>query len=163
VLLVPHGRSLGGVVAEVQVGAADQLGAADLSWAVGRTADELGIADELEAWRFSTEERPLVLSVSRGEAWYERVRLLLTENQISMLFALARSSGWMKTIDLGKKIAPTADYPDQVVRKARLNLEERLVESFKTCGARMPAKLSERLVSFDRTLGYKLGIGATVR
>jgi hypothetical protein len=48
----------------------------------------------------------------------------------------------MRAIELGKKIAPGADYPDQIVRKARLTLEERLVASVEAAGVAMPQLLS---------------------
>ncbi len=69
----------------------------------------------------------------------------------------------MKSIELGTKIAPTADHPDPIVRKARLTLEERLVARFEEAGVPMPAGLAERIVLYDRSKGYRLGVGVIVR
>jgi hypothetical protein len=162
-LIVPRGRSLGGAVAEVEVSPAEQLGAADAAWVSGRIADECGVAAEIAPSKFATEEAPLVLSVARNEAWYGPVRLLLTENQLAMLFALARAGGWMKSVELGKKIAPGADIPDQIVRKARLNFGEKIAASFEAASVPMPKGLGERIISFRRSKGYRLAIGAIVR
>ncbi len=162
-LLVPRGRSLGGAAAEVEVGPGEQLGVEDVAWIAGRIADECGVGDDVEPGRFATEEAPLVLSVARGEAWYGRVRLLLTENQLALLFALARAKGWMKSVDLGRKISPKAELPDQTVRKARQILGERLRASFAAAKLAMPEGLEDRLVEFDRTKGYRLGVGVIVR
>jgi len=112
---------------------------------------------------FATEDAPLVLSVGRGEAWYGRVRLALTENQLAMLFALARCGWWMKSTELGQKIQPGAEHPDQIVRKARLTLVEKITASFAGAGVKMPKGLAERLVTFDRSKGYRLGVGVIVR
>jgi hypothetical protein len=162
-LLVPRGRSLGGAFAEVEVTPAEQLAVADVAWIVGAVAEACGLADEVDLSRFATEAVPLVLSVKRGEAWYGQVRLLLTENQLAMLFALAKTTEWMTAIELGKKISPAADYPDQVLRKARLTLEERLKASFAEAGVPMPKGLAAKLVVVDRRKGYRLGVAATVR
>ena len=162
-VIVPRGRSLGGAVAEVEVLPGEQLGVADVGWIAGRIAEECGLGDDVEPGRFATKEAPLVLSVARGEAWYGRVRLLLTENQLAMLFALARAPGWMKSTELGNKIAPQAGIPDQIVRKARLTLAERLAQSFAEAGSRMPKGLGETIVSYNRTKGYRLGVKAIVR
>ncbi|MGO8994919.1 MAG: hypothetical protein ACLQVI_16510 [Polyangiaceae bacterium] len=162
-LIVPRGRSLGGAVAEVEVSPGEQLGVEDVGWIAGRIAEECGVGDDVEPWRFATEGAPLVLSVGRGEAWYGRVRLLLTENQLAMLFALAKGKGWMKSVELGKKIAPGADHPDQIVRKARLTLAAKIEASFEAAEVRMPAGLGERIISFSRSQGYRLGVGAIAR
>jgi hypothetical protein len=162
-LIVPRGRSLGGAVTEVAVSPGEQLGVEDVGWVAGKIADEHGMGDDVELSSFATEEAPLVLSVARSEAWYRRVRLVLTDNQLAMLFALAKAPRAMKAIELGKKIAPGADYPDQIVRKARLTLEERLAASFEAAGVAMPPGLAERLVSYDRSEGYRLGVGVMLR
>jgi hypothetical protein len=162
-VIAPRGRSLGGAVAEVEVLPAEQLGVAEIARLAGRIAEECGLGDDVEPWRFGTKDAPLVLSVARGEAWYGRVKLLLSENQLAMLFALARAPGWMKSTELGNKIAPQASIPDQIVRKARLTLVERLEESFEEAGSRMPKGLAETIVSYDRTNGYRLGVKALVK
>jgi hypothetical protein len=162
-LIVPRGRSLGGAVAEAEVSPGEQLGVEDVGWVSGRIAEECGVAAEVDPSKFATEAAPLVLSVTRNEAWYGLVRLLLTENQLAMLFALARAAGWMKSVELGKKIAPGADIPDQIVRKARLNFGEKIAASFEAAGLPMPNGLGERIVLFSRSKGYRLGIGATVK
>ena len=163
VLLVPRGRSLGGAVAEVELGPGEQLGVEDLGALGGRILEACGGGEDVEPGRFATEAAPLVLSVGRSEAWYGRVRLLLTENQLAMLFALARAPGWMKSAELGRKIAPGADIPDQIVRKARLTFGEKLAASFEAAGVRMPAGLAARIVAFSRSKGYRLGVGVIVR
>jgi len=162
-LLVPRGRSLGGAVAEVEVSPGEQLGVEDVASVAGRIAEECGFGDEMEPGMFATEDAPLVLSVGRGEAWYGRVRLALTENQLAMLFALARCGWWMKSTELGQKIQPGAEHPDQIVRKARLTLVEKITASFAGAGVKMPKGLAERLVTFDRSKGYRLGVGVIVR
>jgi hypothetical protein len=162
-IIVPRGRSLGGAVAEVEVGPAEQLGVGDVAWVAGKIAEECGVGDDVGPWRFATAGAPLVLSVARGEAWYGRVRLLLTENQLAMLFALARAKGWMKSTELGLKIAPTAEHPDQIVRKARLTLGERIAASFEEAGVAMPEGLGETIVAFDRSKGYRLGVAVVMR
>jgi hypothetical protein len=162
-LVVPRGRSLGGAVAEVEVSPGEQLGVEDVAWIAGRIAEECGLGDDVEPCRFATKGSPLVLSVGRGEAWYGRVRLLLTENQLAMLFALARAKGWMKSTELGLKITPGAELPDQTVRKARQILGDRLRASFRDAGVPMPEGLAEKLVEFERSKGYRLGVTAIVR
>jgi hypothetical protein len=162
-LLVPRGRSLGGAVAEVALSPGEQLGVEDVAWVPGKIAEACGIGDDVEPWRFATEDAPLVLSVARGEAWYGRVRLLLTENQLAMLFALARAPGWMKSTELGLKITPDAGLPDQTVRKARQILGERLRLSFDEAKIPMPDGLADKLVEFERKKGYRLGVNAIVR
>jgi hypothetical protein len=162
-VIVPSGRSLGGAVAEVEVLPGEQLGVVDIASLAGRIAEECGLGDDVEPWRFGTKDAPLVLSVARGEAWYGRVKLLLSENQLAMLFALARAPGWMKSTELGNKIAPQAGIPDQIVRKARLTLLERVTLSFERAGSPMPKGLRETIVSYDRTKGYRLGVKAIVR
>jgi hypothetical protein len=69
----------------------------------------------------------------------------------------------MKSVELGKKIAPSADIPDQIVRKARLNFGEKIEASFTAAGLPMPKGLGKRIVLFSRSKGYRLGVGATVR
>ena len=161
-LLVPRGRALGGAVAEVEVSPAEQLGAAPVAWITPQIAEACGVKSDLEPSRFATDDARLVLSVARNEAWYGHVKLLLTENQLAMLFALARAGDWVKSVELGRKIAPTADHPDQIVRKARLTLAERVGASFEAAGAAVPRGLAERLVSVDRTKGYRLGMKAVL-
>jgi hypothetical protein len=163
-LIVAKGRSLGGAVAEVEVAPGEHLGVDDVAWVATRIAEECGLEDEdVEPGRFATEGAPLVLSVKRGEAWYGSVRLLLTENQLAMLFALARANDWMTSTELGRKILPSADHPDQIVRKARLTLAERIAASFAKAGVEMPKGLGETIVTVDRSRGYRLGVGVIVR
>src|SRR5262249_12666835 len=111
-VLVPRGRSLGGAGAEVGVPPGGQLRIGGAGQVGARLAEECGVADDVAPSRFATKEAPLVLSVKRNEAWYGEVRLLLTENQLAMLFALARATGWVKSVELGGKIAPSAEIPD---------------------------------------------------
>jgi hypothetical protein len=162
-LLVARGRSLGGAVTEVAVSAGEQLGVEDVAWVAGRIADEHGMGDDVELSSFATAETPLVLSISRQQAWYGRVRLLLTDNQLAMLFTLAKVRTWMKSTELGLKITPGAELPDQTVRKARQILGERLRASFKAAGVPMIEGLEERLVIVDRARGYRLGVGVIMR
>jgi hypothetical protein len=162
VLVVARGRSLGGALAEVEVEPAEQLGVGDAAWVGAKIAEQHGCDDDIEPRRHATEDAPLVLSVKRGEAWYRSVKLLLTDNQLAILFALARAKGWMKSVDLGRKVAPGAELPDQIVRKARMNLQKRLERSFREAGEEMPAGLADELVRWDRVQGYRLGVGAVV-
>jgi hypothetical protein len=69
----------------------------------------------------------------------------------------------MKSVELGRKITPKAELPDQTVRKARQILAERLRASFKAAKVEMPEGLGDTLVEFDRTKGYRLGVNAIVR
>ena len=162
-VIVPRGRSLGGAIAEVEVTPGEQLGVEDVAWIVGKIAEDCGLGDEVEPWRFATAAAPLVLSVKRGEAWYRRVQLLVTENQLAMFFALARATGHMKSTELGMKISPGAVIPDQTVRKARQILDERLRASFEAENVPMPEGLAENLVELDSRRGYRLGVGVIVR
>jgi hypothetical protein len=69
----------------------------------------------------------------------------------------------MKSTELGLKITPGAELPDQTVRKARQILGERLRASFKAAGVPMIEGLEERLVIVDRARGYRLGVGVIMR
>jgi hypothetical protein len=161
-ILVPQGRSLGRAVAEVEVSPAVQLGVADMRWVAAKLAEECDLGEDVEPWRFATAEAPLVLSVAKNEAWYGRVLLLVTENQLAMMFALARAKTWVKSAELGKKIAPGAENPDQIVRKARMAWPDRLAESFAAAGVEMPDGLADAIILADRMRGTRLGVGAVI-
>jgi hypothetical protein len=123
VVLVGNERTLGKGIAQVEVELARLLAGDDLGDVLAEVAEALGVEDELDAWRFGTRDKPLVILVERGEAWFGKVRLRITANQFAMLVVLARtagaSGGWVTVSELGTRISPHAGHPDVVVRRAR--------------------------------------------
>ena len=162
-LLVPRGRSLGGAVAEVEVSPGEQLGVEDVGWIAGRIAEECGVGDDVEPWRFATEEAPLVLSVARGEAWYGRVRLLLTENQLAMFFALAKGEGVDEVRGAREEDRAGGGPPGSDRAEGAADSCGRDRGELRGGRGRMPEGLGERIVAFSRSQGYRLGVGAIVR
>jgi hypothetical protein len=165
VLLVPRARTLGGVLAEVALTPRQQLGVDPLEGVVARGAEETGAEVVLEGWRWSTREAPLVILEEREEAWLGRARLSeLTDNQFRMLRGLAREAGrWVNVKTLGERISPGATIPDQVVRKARADFDERVRRSLKKAGVSPPPHFTKKLVETDLRRGYRLGLGVIVR
>ena len=163
-VLVTKGRSLGGALAEVEVTLAEAMGAASLARAVVAAAEEVGVDGELEPRRFATEEKPLVLVKERNEAWLGNVQLNLTDKQVAMLVALAEEGGWLTGAELGLRISGgRAATPDQAVRKARLDFEDRIRASYRDAGLPVDERIATGLLEHDRTRGYRLGVGAVVR
>jgi hypothetical protein len=174
VVLVGKGRTLGKGIAQVEVDLARLLagdgergarGQRDMGDVLAEIAEALGVEDELDAWRFGTREKPLVILVERGEAWFGKVRLRITANQFAMLLALARTPGvWVGAAALGERISPHASIVDQIARKARVGFDEKVARSFEEAGVAMPDGLPERLIEVDKAKGcYRLGVGVVVR
>jgi hypothetical protein len=165
VVLLGKGRTLGKGTAQIEVEPSRLFAEDDLGDLVAAIAEAIGIEDELPPSRYASENTPLVILREKGEAWYGRVRLLLTANQFAMLAGLARTPGeWVSASELGEMISRNAGQPDVVVRRARMGFEARIVKSFARAKFAMPAGLAGKLVEVDRGLGrYRLGVGVVVR
>lgn len=163
VVLVPAGRTLGNVLAEVELTIEQQLGIGTYEGVVLRAARQLRVADELESVHFATKESPLVVWGAKEEVTLGRVRLSLTKNQFALILALAKSGARpMHVDDLGKAIAGGVGYPDVVARKALRDLDERVAKSFADAGEKLPAAWRKLVVGVGRE-GYRLAVGAIVR
>ena len=163
IALVPEGRTLGGVVEETSLALAEQLGRGHVGHAVTRAANAMGIEDELEPWRWSSDARPLVFVASTRTFHFRRVRLLLSENRCRLLETLALAKG--KSVDgneVGAKVSPGAALVDQIARKTRSGLGEDLAKSFEAAGEAMPDGLAQRLVEQVGKGSYRLGVGCVV-
>jgi hypothetical protein len=161
VVLVPAGRTLGGAAAEVALGVHQQLGAGDYEGVLLAAAQSLGLEDAMPTWCFATRERPLVIDAANDRITLGPVVLALTPNQRAMIATLAKGRP-MGPKDLGLAMSPNATIPDQVVRKACLDLDERVEASFRDAGAAMRDEWTPLVVQ-DRMLGYRLSVGCIVR
>jgi hypothetical protein len=165
VALVPEGRTLFGAAAEVPLTLAQQLGAAECDGVLLAAASALGLEDAMPSWCFATRERPLVVDAANEAFSLGVVALDLTPNQRSLILALTRAHAMGRAMgpkDLGLAISPGSTIPDQVTRKACMDLDARVARSFRDAGATLRAEWS-RLVTQDRTHGYRLAVGFVVR
>jgi hypothetical protein len=164
VAIVVRGRGDVMATAFVEVSDAELLGFGDLAGIVARAADAVKLGDDIEPWRWGTRERPLVVTPHAGEVWLGRVRLDVTENQKKLLARLAKEDGgFVAPLALGESISPKARIHDQIVRKAMLDLEERVRASAKAQGVELPEEWITALVEEKRGKGYRLGVGAVLR
>jgi len=164
VAIVARGRGEGVATAFVEVSDAELLGFGELVNVAARAADAVKLGDEVEPWRWGTRERPLVIAHESDEIWLGRVRLDLTDNQKKLLARLAKAEGgFVSPPALGASISPKAAIPDQIVRKAMLDLEARVRASAKAQGVALAEEWVRALVEEKRGKGYRLGVGAVVR
>jgi hypothetical protein len=166
VVLAGKGRSLGKGTVLIEIDPARLFTDGDFGDVLVAIAEALGIEDDIDAWRFATDDEPLVIRVERGEVWFRKVRLLLTTNQFTMVLVLARSprGQWVGAAELGERISSNATIVDQIARKARVGFDERVEKSFAEAGVPMPPGLPGRLIEVDKGRGrYRLGVGVVVR
>ena len=163
VVLVPEGKTLGGVLPEVSLDLTRQLGLGDYSDVIVRAARELRMEGELEPARFATREAPLVIVREREEVWLGRVKLILAARHVALCDAL--SDGKARTgAELGKRISPGATDLAHVAHKVMSELDARVVRSFREAGVPLPEEWSAgKLVVKAGNRSFRLGVGCVVR
>jgi hypothetical protein len=162
-VLVPEGKTLGGVLPEVPLDLTRQLGIGEFGDVVLRAAKELRLDGELEPARFATKEAPLVIVREKEEIWLGRVKLILTAKHFALFDAL--SDGKARTgAELGKKLSPGAVDLANVVHKARVEIDERVTRSFREAGVELPEAWGDgKLVVKAGNRSFRLGVGCVVR
>jgi hypothetical protein len=159
VALVPRGHApeATGIVA-VELDLREQLGAKRITRALGRAAESLGVADEVEVWRRWDEE--LLVERKATVIWAHGVRVLLSERPHRLLVLLAESAGQvLATRDLGLRLS-TGGAPDVTARKAKAEAERQMRGAFEEAGA--DARIVEGIIVADGRKGYRLGVSARV-
>jgi hypothetical protein len=140
------------------------IGFADVARVVALGADAVKLGDAIDPWRWGTAASPCVLVRETREIYLGRARLDVTENQRAMIFALGEEDGaFVSPSTLGKRISANAALPDQVVRKAMLDLEARVRKSAKADGVELPEAWVKGVVEEKRGKGYRLGVGVVMR
>jgi hypothetical protein len=162
-VLVPEGVTLGGVLAEVPVDSASQLGAGDVSEVVARAARELNIEAELEAPRLGTRDKPIVILQETEEVWLGTVKLTLASRHFVLFLALADGKPRVGA-ELGKKLSPGAADLVHVVHKARSEIDARVAQSFADEGVELPEEWSAgKLIVRSGNRSFRLAVGCVVR
>jgi DNA-binding response OmpR family regulator len=140
------------------------IGHGDIARAVSLGAEAVKLGDAIEPWRWSTAARPCVLVKASRQIYLGRVPLDLTDNQRALLFGLAEDEGeFVAPQTLGRQISANAAHPDQVVRKAMFDLEDRIRASAKDAGVELPEAWVKGLVEEKRGKGYRITLGVVLR
>ncbi len=164
VAIVAAGRTLEGALAVVEVDGAEMIGHGDIARAASLGADAVKLGDAIEPWRWSTAARPCVLVKASRQIYLGRVPLDLTDNQRALLLGLAEDEGeFVAPQVLGRQISANAAHPDQVVRKAMFDLEDRVRASAKDAGVELPEAWVKGLVEEKRGKGYRITLGVVLR
>lgn len=159
VLFVPRGHTgdAKGML-EVELDVAEQLGAKSLGRALGRAAQALGVADQVELWRLCDEG--VVVNPSTKSVWVLGVLVSLGERAFRLLAELTSAAGQViSSKELGTRIS-NAGAPDVTTRKAKAELENAVRRALGEAG--LDASLAGRLVEVEGRRGYRLGVPARV-
>ena len=159
VVLVPPGRTLGGVVHEIAMG---DIGDACRAL-VEPIARKLGVLDEIDPWRYASE--PLVLREATREAWYRGAPVAFAESAWAMVHALTRRAGtWTDVRAMCKSISPAraAGGDLQAAKETRPRVERAIGQACEAMGITLTAGEAKAVVEVDARKGYRLGVAARI-
>jgi hypothetical protein len=157
VVLVPRGHDVGDagfVVVELDV--KEQLGARNIYRALGRAAEALDVANEVEAWRNCDED--VVIDAATERVWVRGVLVTLSDLPYRLILLLARAGRVVATKDLGAKLS-AGDYPDEAARRLKGKLESQVRACLRAEGD--PWDVGQLVVTEGKK-GYRLGVTARV-
>ena len=157
VVLVPRGHTEGldGVLA-VELDVDEQLGVKRVGRALGRAAEALGLASEVEAWRTCAEE--VVIETATQSVWICGVLVPLADLPYRFLELLAKSGRVVPTKELGAQLS-SASLADEAARRAKMKLEAQVSECLARAGVVWDVA---RLVVTEGKKGYRIGVSVRI-
>jgi hypothetical protein len=159
VLLVPagHGGEAPGVLT-IELGLAAQLGAERIGRVLGRAAEALDIAHEVQAWRLCDDE--VVVEPATERVWVLGVMVPLRGRVYAFVAELAAAAGRvMPSKELGARLS-TAGSPDVTARKAKAEAEKQMREGLDAAG--VDVSIVERMIVTEGRRGYRFGVRVRV-
>jgi hypothetical protein len=154
IALLPRGHGGAEGMIAIDLDVAEQLGARRIGRALGKAAEAVGAADEVEAWRLHDED--VVIDEGSGRVWVAGTPVALTEKPLRLLTLLARRAGQITpSKEIGMELS-SSGYPDVAARKAKAELERQVR------AAGLDDALIGRLVLVDGRKGFRIGLSARV-
>jgi hypothetical protein len=159
VVMTPRGHAgapeMDAVLA-VELDVEEQLGVRRVGRALGRAAEALGVASEVETWR--TCEEDVVIEVATESVWICGVPVALADQPYRLLELLAKSGRLVATRELGTRLS-SGDYPEEVARRVKMKLEAQVSECLERAGVVWDAT---RMIVTEGKKGYRLGVSVRV-
>jgi hypothetical protein len=158
VLLVPRGRAgdVPGVLA-IELDLGQQLGEKRIGRVLGRAAEALGVAKEVQGWRLWDEE--LIVDRVKETIWIFGVAVALATQPAQLITYLAEASPRVvSTKELGAQLSSSGS--DVTARKAKAETERQVRQSLEEAGVD-PSVVDRLIVSVGRS-GYRLGLSSRV-
>jgi hypothetical protein len=159
VVLVPKGHAgeAKGML-EIELSLREQLGAVPLGRALGRTAEALDLAAEVDPPKLYDEE--VIVETATERTWVVGVPIAFNEHRWKFMHFLARRGGAVSAAkDIGASISKSA-YPDVVARRIKAQIERQVRAELRAAG--VDAGVADRLIVGEGRLGYRFGVGVRV-
>jgi hypothetical protein len=157
VVLVPAGHAGPEGVLTIGLDVGEQLGVDRVGRALGKAAGTMGVAGEVDPWRFHDED--VIVDAARRKVWVTGVLVGLSEKAYRFLEFLARRPGAPTTTkEIGAYVS-SSGYPDDAARRIRGDVERQVRRSLLAAGAAIA--VVDRLIVGEGKLGYRIGV--TVR
>jgi hypothetical protein len=116
----------------------------------------LGLADQVTAGERADGER-LVVDTKNHEAWFDGVRLDLSDGERTLLEVLARAMRTMSVPDLNEKLSPGSTSGDVAKQRVR-QFRKAVIASFRREEKSPPADVKRLISSVRKGTGYRLGV-----
>ena len=166
VALVPKGRKLGRDFVELELGVAEQLGAASWRGKVAEAVRALGIEDRVAPEVMAPGDARLLVDKRRERAILDGVPLVkLSENGYRLLLVLAEKSGVAGVVptQVTDKVISGARASEGATRYTVFRMRGWIEGSFESAGREVPADLRENgLVRAVGRKGWTLTVRAAV-
>ena len=158
VVIVPrgHAQGLNGVLV-LELDLEEQFGVKRIGRVLGKAAEALGVAGEVEIWRTCDED--VVIEAATQRVWIYGVFVPLAEGPYRFLEYLATNPGIARTKELGARLSHAASHPEVVARRAKMKLEEELTRYLTRAHVAFDVS---KLVVTEGKKGYRLGVSARV-
>ena len=125
VILVPQGHAgeANGIL-DVELTLVQQFGAARAGRVLGKIAEALDLAGEVDAWMLHDEE--VVLDPANERAWVTGVPIALNEHRWAFVHFLAKKGGAVAASkEIGEAISKSG-YPDVVARRMKIQIDRQV-------------------------------------